>query len=201
MGRLCAIGKGLERRWRRAKKKWASAHFFFRTRSNADEQAYRSKLNRRENEIEDLLTPAVEAMGCELWGIEYLSQGKRSKLRIYIERPEGVTVEDCERVSREVSDLLDVEDVVPASYTLEVSSPGMDRILFKAVHYQANVGATIDVRLNFPFEGRKRIVGVLAGLEDDEVIVRPEGEDGDDGEEYVLPLENIQRARLVPRFD
>lgn len=159
------------------------------------------ELNRREDQIESLLAPVVEALGCELWGIEYQSQGRHSRLRVYIEREDGVSVEDCERVSREVSDLLDVEDVIAASYTLEVSSPGMDRILFKADHYRANVGAVVDVRLNFPVDGRKHIVGVLAGLEDDEVIVRPGEQDGPEDEEYVLPLENIHRARVVPQFD
>lgn len=158
-------------------------------------------MNRREDQIEILLTPTVEALGCELWGVEYHAQGKRSRLRVFIERPEGVSVEDCERVSREISDLLDVEDVIPATYTLEVSSPGLDRILFKAGHYQANVGAVVDVRLNFPLEGRKHIVGVLAGVEDDDVIVRPQDVVDGNGEEYVLPLDNIQRARLVPQFD
>jgi ribosome maturation factor RimP len=162
-------------------------------------------LNRREDQIESLLTPTVEALGCELWGLEFLSQGKHSKLRVYIERPEGVTVDDCERVSREVSDLLDVEDVIWSNYTLEVSSPGLDRILFRAAQYLANVGAIVDVRLNFPFEDRKHIVGVLAGIEDGEIIVRPQGaavgNESGNGEEYVLPLENIQRARLVPQFD
>lgn len=158
-----------------------------------------SELNRREDQIESLLTPAVEALGCELWGVEFMSQGRHSRLRIYIERPDGVSVDDCERVSREVSDLLDVEDVMSESYTLEVSSPGMDRILFKADHYLANVGATVDVRLNFPLEGRKHIVGVLAGLEDGEIVVRPQDAAAD--EEYVLPLENVHRARLVPQFD
>lgn len=160
----------------------------------------RSKLNRREDQIESLLTPTVAALDCELWGVEFQSQGRRSRLRVYIERPDGVTVEDCERVSREVSDLLDVEDVMPESYTLEVSSPGMDRILFKAAHYQANVGAIVDVRLNFPLDGRKHIVGMLAGLEDDEIVLRPT-EAAEADEEYVLPLENIHRARLVPQFD
>lgn len=158
-------------------------------------------MNRREDQIETLLTPTVEALGCELWGVEYQAQGKRSRLRVFIERPEGVSVEDCERVSREISDLLDVEDVIPATYTLEVSSPGLDRILFKAVHYQLNVGAIVDVRLNFPLEGRKHIVGVLTGVEDDDVIVRPQEIVEGNGEEYVLPLDNIQRARLVPQFD
>jgi len=156
----------------------------------------RSTLNTREKDIERLVTPSVEALGCELWGVEFMSQGRHSKLRIYIERPDGgVTIDDCERVSRDVGDLLDVEDVMPQSYTLEVSSPGMDRILFRADQYARNVGETVDVRLHFPFEGSKRVVGVLAGIEDEQVVVQV-GED-----EYVLPLENIQRARLVPRFD
>ncbi|MEQ8861612.1 MAG: ribosome maturation factor RimP [Pseudomonadales bacterium] len=157
-------------------------------------------MNRREDQIESLLAPAVEALECELWGVEFFSQGRHSRLRVYIERPDGVSIEDCEKVSREASDLLDVADLMPESYTLEVSSPGMDRILFKSDHYQANVGAVVDVRLNFPLEGRKRIVGVLAGLEDGEIVVRPQ-DATEDGEEYVLPLENIHRARLVPQFD
>jgi ribosome maturation factor RimP len=152
-------------------------------------------LNKREQEIEALVAPLVESLGCEVWGVEFFSQGHRSKLRLYIDRPEGVAIGDCERVSREVSDLLDVEDVVPQSYVLEVSSPGMDRILFKPKQYLKNVGQKVDVRLHYPYEGSKRVVGVLTGLEDDEVVVRA-GED-----EYLLPLENIQRARLVPSFD
>jgi len=84
---------------------------------------------------------------------------------------------------------------MPGEYTLEVSSPGMDRILFKPAQYLASVGEQVEVRLNYPFEGTKRVVGVLAGLENDEVIVQA----GD--EEYVLPLENVQRARIVPTFD
>lgn len=91
--------------------------------------------------------------------------------------------------------MLDVEDVISTAYTLEVSSPGMDRILFKPVHYERNVGAIVDVRLHYPFEGSKRVIGVLAGIEDEEVLVQVEDQ------EYVLPLENIQRARLVPQFD
>ena len=153
-------------------------------------------MNTREHDIEVLLTPVVEGLGCELWGIEFAAQGRHSRLRVYIERAEErVTIEDCERVSRAVSDMLDVEDVISSAYTLEVSSPGMDRILFKPAHYLRNVGAIVDVRLHYPFEGSKRVTGVLAGIEDDEVLVQV------DEQEYVLPLENIQRARLVPQFD
>jgi len=157
----------------------------------------RSSLNTREQELEALLAPMVEAHeGLELLGIEYAAQGRHSRLRIYIERLEGrVTIEDCELISREVSDVLDVEDLIPQTYTLEVSSPGMDRILFKPAQYLRNIGQVVDVRLHYPFEGSKRVQGVLAGVENDEVLVQVEAE------EYVLPLENIQRARLVPQFD
>jgi len=175
--------------------------FFFPRQSRAAREPVEGNLNRREDQIENLLAPTVEALGCELWGLELLSQGRRSKLRVYIERPEGVTVDDCERVSREVSDLLDVEDVIPSAYTLEVSSPGMDRILFKDEHYRANLGAMVDVRLNFPFEGRKHIVGELVAMEGEEIVVRPREGEASDGEEYVLALANVQRARLVPVFD
>lgn len=152
-------------------------------------------MNRKEREIDELLAPVAAQEQCEIWGVEYLAQGRHSKLRIYIDRADGVSVEHCERVSRRASDILDVEETLTGAYTLEVSSPGMDRILFKPAQYAANIGEQVDVRLNYPFEGTKRVTGTLAGLEDDEVVVQVEDE------EYVLPLENVQRARIVPSFD
>lgn len=156
-------------------------------------------MNTKEKQVEALLTPTVESLDCRIWGVELLSQGRHSRLRVYIDRPDGVSVEDCERVSRHVSDVLDVEEILAQSYTLEVSSPGMDRILFHADQYAANVGEQVEVRLNYPFEGHRRIVGLLAGIEDDEaegqVVVQV------DDEQYLLPLENVQRARVVPQFD
>ena len=142
-----------------------------------------------------MLTPTVESLGCTIWGVEYLSQGKHSKLRLYIDRDGGVDVDNCAEVSRHVSDILDVEDFSNSAYTLEVSSPGMDRILFKETQYQEAVGEQVDVRLNFPFEGRKKFVGVLAGIEDSNAVVQV------DEDEFLLPLENIQKARVVPVFD
>ena len=160
-------------------------------------------MNTKEKQVEALLTPTVQALGCEIWGIELMSQGRHSRLRIYIDRGDGVSVDDCEQVSRHVSDILDVEDVLQQSYTLEVSSPGMDRILFNTDQYLANVGEQIEVRLNFAFEGRKRIVGVLAGIESDDALGQTIGQlvVQVEDEEYLLPLENVQRARVVPRFD
>ena len=91
--------------------------------------------------------------------------------------------------------MLDVEEIIPSAYILEVSSPGIDRLLFKSEQYAAHVGERLDVRLNFPFEGRKKIVGTLAGLEKNTVVLQV------DEDEYLLPLENVQKARLVPMFD
>lgn len=142
-----------------------------------------------------MITPVVESLRCGLWGIDLQTQGRNSTLRIYIDREEGVSVEDCEAVSRRVSALMDVEEPLPGNYTLEVSSPGMDRILFRMEQYAESVGETVDVRLIRPFEGRRRLTGLLAGIEDDEIVLRVEDD------EYLLPLEWIQRARIVPRFE
>ena len=150
-------------------------------------------MNVRERTISQLVASTIDDLGCQLWGVELHSGGKHPKLCIYIDHAEGVTVDDCERVSRAVSDLLDVEDVMPEQFTLEVSSPGMDRILFEPEQYRRSVGEKIDLRLAVPFENRKRIQGLLAGVEDDQAVVRV----GD--EEYVLPIEGIARARIVPQ--
>jgi len=152
-------------------------------------------VNRKEQEIEALLAPVAVQEQCEIWGVEYLAQGRHSKLLIYIDSADGINVEHCERISRMASDILDVEETLTGAYTLEVSSPGMDRILFKPAQFLASVGQRVEVRLNYPFEGTKRVVGTLAGLEDGEVIIQV------DDEEFVLPLENVQRARIVPAFD
>lgn len=152
-------------------------------------------MNRKELQVVELLSPTVESLGCSIWGVEYLSQGRHSKLRLYIDREGGVDVDNCAEISRHVSDLLDVEEFNQNTYTLEVSSPGMDRILFHEEQYQDYVGAQIEARLNFPFEGKKKYTGQLAGMEDHNVVLRV------DDEEYLLPIENIQKARVIPAFE
>ncbi len=152
-------------------------------------------MTKKERELETLLSPTVTAMGLRMWGVEYLGQGRHAVLRVYIDRDDGVTIEDCEQVSKQVSELLDVEDALTASYTLEVSSPGMDRLLFKPEQYAESIGEIVDVRLNYPFEGRRRVIGSLTGLTNDEVVVRA------DDFEYLIPLSNVARARIVPRFE
>ena len=155
----------------------------------------RKYMNNKEQELETLLSPTVESLGCQIWGIEYKPQGRYTTLRIFIEHAEGISVEQCSEVSQEVSALLDVENQIKSAYTLEVSSPGMDRLLFKGEHYPSNVGQTVDVRLNFPFEGRRNFVGQIVGFKDDEVVMQI------DDMEFCFPVENVQRARVMPQYD
>ena len=148
---------------------------------------------RRETALEALLEPAVSRLGYELVGVEYHG-GRRALLRLYIDREGGVSVEDCQRVSRQVSGLLDVEDPIPGPYTLEVSSPGLDRPLFRAADFQRFVGREVRIRTDVPLEGRRNFRGVLRGLRGDEVLVEV------DGAELALPVERIEQARLVPEL-
>ncbi|MGA7799547.1 MAG: ribosome maturation factor RimP [Gammaproteobacteria bacterium] len=137
-----------------------------------------------------LIEPAVTALGCELVGVEYVSGS--SLLRVYIDRPEGVTLDDCEAVSYQISGLLDVEDPVPGHYSLEVSSPGLDRPLFKAGDFERFAGQQVRIRLGVPIDGRRNFKGLLRGLRQDDVVIE------EDGQEVRLPLERIEQARLVP---
>jgi len=141
-----------------------------------------------------LIEPVVSAMGFELWGIDHLSQGKHSRLVIYIDHENGISVDDCADVSRQVSAVFDVEDPVPGEYRLEVSSPGMDRPLFTLEQFAQYAGHVVTVKLRAPFDGRRKFKGLLAGVENDEVLLQV------DGEEYCFPIEGIDQARVVPQF-
>ena len=157
--------------------------------------------------LQTLIEPAIVALGYELVGTEYLPQGKHSLLRIYIDTPDGITIEDCERVSHQVSGLLDVEDSIPGQYTLEVSSPGLDRLLFKREHFDRFAGQQVRVRLKLPLPGvgnsQRNFTGKLLGTRDDAVLMQVTvGEkSGEETRGLVLPLEKIESARLVPTFD
>lgn len=145
-----------------------------------------------QDKLSDLIAPVVEALGCELWGLEYLTQGRHATLRIFIEKESGVGLEDCEKVSRQVSSVMDVEDPIASQYTLEVSSPGMDRLLFNLDHYKRSIGEKVSIKLSRKFEERKKLQGVIVGVEDDEVVLQVEDE------EYLLPVELIERAHIIP---
>ncbi len=149
---------------------------------------------RESAELRTLLEPAVSALGFELVGVEFIS-GRRGLLRLYIDSDDGVTVDDCQSVSHQVSGLLDVEDPIQGQYSLEVSSPGLDRPLFRAADFERFAGHEVRLRLVAPVEGRRKFRGVLAGMRDGRVVVQVEEQ------ELVVTLEEIDEARLVPDYD
>nr|WP_218572773.1 ribosome maturation factor RimP [Pseudomonas sp. R-28-1W-6] len=146
-------------------------------------------------QLQALLAPVVESLGYECWGVEFLSQGRHSLLRVYIDQPDGVLVEDCEKVSRQISGVLDVEDPIASEYTLEVSSPGMDRPLFTLEQFAKHVGEQVKIKLRSPFDGRRNFQGLLRGVEEQDVVVLV------DDHEYLLPIDLIDKANIIPRFD
>ncbi len=147
----------------------------------------------KEQQLSAMLEPTVEALGFELWGLEYLSQGRHSLLRVYIEAENGITVDDCAAVSEQVSGVLDVEDPIAGEYTLEVSSPGVDRPLFRLDQFPGYVGERIELRLRSAFEGRRKFKGILQGIEGEDVVIRV------DDHEYLLPHSAIEKARVEVR--
>ena len=145
-----------------------------------------------ESELAELLEPTVERLGYELADVEARLGGKGGLVRITIDKPDGIDLDDCEKVSLAVSALLDVEDPVPGNYNLEVSSPGLDRKLTKPAHFQRFAGETVKVQMRFPIEGRRRFRGTLVSSDDENIVVEV------DGESHTLPMATIDTARLVP---
>ena len=147
------------------------------------------------HKLNELLQPLVEDLGYEFVGLEYNTNPKNSLLRVYIDHENGVGIEDCETVSRETAALLDVKDPIRSQYNLEVSSPGLDRPLFTAAHYQEFEGCIAQVNLFAPLDGRRKFSGPILGA--DETSVRIE----QDGSEVTLDLSNVVKARLVPDYE
>jgi ribosome maturation factor RimP len=144
-----------------------------------------------------LLEPPIEALGFELVDIEYVRGGQGGVLRIFIDAQAedsstGVTVDDCAGVSHAVSQVLESQDPIKGHYTLEVSSPGFDRVLRKRAHFERFLGERIFAELKVPIEGRRRYVGRLKLVEGDTIVMEV------DGQAHSLPLERIQKARLRP---
>ena len=149
----------------------------------------------RDTRLVEMLKPVVESMGFVFWGLELLSQGRQVMLRVYIDHENGITVDHCADVSRQMSAVLDVEDPIAQDYTLEVSSPGMDRPLFELSHYEQSVNEIIELRLRMPFDGRRKFKGRLQGIEEQDIVLLV------DNHEYLLPIELIEKAHIVPNFD
>ena len=135
----------------------------------------------------------MRALGYELVDLETRTGGN-GLLRIYIDQETGIRLDDCERVSRQIGALLDVEEPLPGSYTLEVSSPGLDRPLRTLAHFERFVGHEAKIRLGMPIEGRRNFKGRLCGIEDKSVVIDV------DGTQWHLPLDDVVAAHLVPEF-
>jgi len=143
-------------------------------------------------ELEKLIGPVVTALGYELIGVEQLRQGRAALVRVYIDSAAGIALADCERVSHQLSGVLDVADPIRGAYTLEVSSPGLDRPLFTREHFRRHAGALAKLRLQRPVDGQRQFRGRLCGVHGAEVILDV------GGAQVRLPLELIERARLIP---
>lgn len=136
----------------------------------------------------------VDSLGYELVGVEYQAHDTSGLLRIYIDSDKGIKLEDCQAVSHQLSGVLDVEDPIAGNYNLEISSPGLDRPLFKAADFQRFVGSKVKIKLARNQDGRKNFKGVLQGIQDDEVVLEVEGQ------EIRLSFANIEQSRLIPEY-
>ena len=144
-----------------------------------------------QNALDSLVKNTVEGMGFMLWGYEYRPHSESALLRIFIEKQGGISIDDCATVSRQIGAVLDVENIIPVAYILEVSSPGMDRVLFTADQYQDYLGETIKIRTRTPIDERRNFKGSLIKTSDTTVTIAV------DNQEFDIPFESIDRARLV----
>lgn len=144
-----------------------------------------------QDELEQLLAPTVNDMGYELWGCEYLAQGKHSLLRIYIDKADGIGIEDCQNVSHQASALLDVEDPIPGNYSLEVSSPGIPRPLFKKWQFERYLGESVSIKTFKPVNSKRKLLGTLVSVSENTVVLNSNGED------HELLFSNIVKAYLI----
>ena len=141
-----------------------------------------------------LLEPGVRAVGFELVDVELAGAGHQAVLRVYIDGPAGVTVDDCADVSHQLSAILDVEDPLPGSYTLEVSSPGLDRPLVRPADFERQLGETVKVRMREPIDGRRNFKGRLLSVGGDHIVIEVNDKHQD------LAFSGMEKARLVPKF-
>ena len=144
--------------------------------------------------VAQLALPYVEAAGCTLWDVEYVKEAGEWFLRVYIDKADGVSIEDCEAVSRPLSDKLDEADPIEGSYTFEVSSAGADRALKKPEHFARFQGSEVEVRLYRSKDGRKDFIGLLQSWQDGDVTLEV------GGAPMVFTKQEVAQVRLYPRF-
>jgi len=148
--------------------------------------------------VEDLLKP-LESEGYEIWNVEYVKEGKEKQLRVFIDREGGICLDDCEAVSRCLSEKLDAENPIDEAYSLVVSSPGMDRPLLKKEHFERYAGEPVEVALYKGFEGRKKFSALLGARTESELLVTPINSETLEPEtgEIAIPLEIVSKVNLM----
>ena len=152
-------------------------------------------MDRLEKKLNDMFEPVIESMAYELIGVELTGSGNGTILRIYIDAEKGITVDDCQAVSYQVSGILDVEDPLQNHYTLEVSSPGLDRPLVKPEHFKQFIGELVKIRSTEAVLGRKNFKGILESFDGEYLYVAV------DNEVYEIPFDIVEKANLVPILD
>jgi len=148
-----------------------------------------------EDKLTALVSSAVDALGFELVGVEYLAQGAHSVLRVFIDSEQGITLDDCSRVSHQISGVLEVEDPIRGKYNLEVSSPGLDRPLFTRSHFQRFVGRGVKLRLRQPLNGQRKFKGVINAVENEHIQITLDQE-----QVLELQIDEIEKANLIPEL-
>lgn len=144
-------------------------------------------------QLRGLIDPILASRGLRLWDLDFRREGPQRLLRLFIEREgAGATLDDCEAVSRDLAAVLDVEDIITQAYTLEVSSPGLDRSLTMPEHYRKCTGSQVRIKTYQAIDGQKVHFGVLKGLEADSVVLQQEK-----GPDIVIPLSSVAKANLV----
>ena len=143
--------------------------------------------------------PLVKEENLELVNLEFSPSGSKSLLRMYVDRPEGVTIGECANLSRKVSDFLDMEDLIPHRYNLEVSSPGLDRPLLKREDFVRRVGEKVRVFLKEPVDGRLELIGEIKKFQDETLYLstKSEGAESVGNEEKAVPFSNVIKAKII----
>jgi ribosome maturation factor RimP len=155
---------------------------------------YEEKMKQAPEHLVTMIEPIVEGLGYECVGIEYHPHPKHGLLRIYIDSANGVLVDDCSKVSHQISGVLEVEDPIQGNYHLEVSSPGMDRPFFNVHQFEKFIGSTVLVNLYQSISGRKKITAVIEKVVDDIITLR------EAGQVFEVPFDAMSKARLVPDY-
>ncbi|SHI70342.1 ribosome maturation factor RimP [Clostridium amylolyticum] len=152
------------------------------------------KLESLVNDVESLIKPSIEEMDYELYHVEYVKENGEFYLRIYIDSPSGISLQDCEKVSRTISDLLDEADPIKDAYYLEVSSPGVNRYLYTPKHYQDNISKKVLVKTISPVLTKKTHEGILKSFNDNEITIE------NNNEEIKIPLDKIKSVNVEVDF-